>query len=335
MPTRMPAEWEPHERTLMCWPARDEIWGPWRDRADEDYATVANTIARFEPVTMIASPRHAATAAERCGPGVEVVELPIDDSWARDCGPIVVHDADGGRLALDWAFNAWGGKFEPHTDDDLLASRWAVSAGLAHERVTMVLEGGAICVDGEGTLLTTEQCLLHPNRNPDLTRARIESHLRTRLGVSEIVWLPFGLADDDDTDGHVDLVATFTRPGRVLLQRCDDPAAADHDRLSIDRRCLDGHLDAQGRPIEVVDLPVLPIVEIEARSGTDRIAVPYLNLYVCNGGVIVPTTGHPADADMLAIIGSEFPDREVVAVPGTILAIGGGGPHCITQQVPT
>lgn len=331
----MPAEFEPHERTLMCWPAREEIWGPRLGQAYEDYATVANAIARFEPVTMITGPRQVETAAEHCGPGVEILEIPIDDGWARDSGPIIVRTDDGTRIATDWRFNAWGEKFHPFADDAALAEHWASHVAMPRHAIDMVLEGGAIAVDGAGTLLTTEQCLLHPNRNPTLTRAEIEGHLRDALGVTEIVWLPYGLEHDDDTDGHVDLVAAFIEPGRVLLQGCEDPDRGDHARLAIDRRCLLGHLDATGQPIEVIDVPVLPHVVVAGRNGHEELAVPYLNLYVCNDAVIVPTTGHPADPDMLAIIGDAFAGREIVAVPGTTLAVGGGGPHCITQQVPT
>jgi agmatine deiminase len=194
----------------------------------------------------------------------------------------------------------------------------------------MVLEGGAVAVDGAGTVVTTEQCLLHPNRNPDLTRTQIEAGLRRALAARTVVWIPFGLVDDDDTDGHVDNVAAFTGPATVLAQGCDDPAEPDHDRLRINHRCLEGTPDAQGAPLRVTEVPVLPFAEVAGR----RVAVPYLNLYVCNGGVVVPVCGHPADDEMLGIIADAFPGRAVVPVPGETLAFGGGGPHCVTQQVP-
>lgn len=326
---RMPAETDPHEGTLMAWPARRELWGDLREQAEEAYAEVASAIARFEPVTMVARPGDGAGAAARCGEGVEVVELPIDDSWARDSGPIYVLEGDR-RIALDWTFDAWGRKYHPYADDDRFPERWCELRGEDRRRTSTVLEGGSIAVDGEGTLVTTEQCLLHPNRNPGLTRAQIEAELRSRLGVAAIVWLPFGLIDDVGTDGHVDNIVLFPRPGLVLVQGCDDPAEPDHDRLTIDRRCLDGHLDAHGRALQVVEVPVLPFVEVGGR----RRPVPYLNAYACNGALIVPVTGHPADDDVLALIAEQVPDREVVPVPGRVLAHGGGGPHCITQQIP-
>lgn len=325
----MPGEGEPHERTIMCWPVRDDLWGVLRPRAVEDYATIARSIAAFEPVTMIAPPGRAEEAEEFCGTFAEVVELPIDDSWARDVGPVYLVDDDG-LVVLDPRFNGWGGKYGPHDEDDALAGRWAERRGERVRPEEMVLEGGSITVDGAGTLVTTEQCLLHPNRNPTMTRTDIEEALRRALGVSAVVWIPFGLALDRDTDGHVDNVAAFVEPGLVLVQGCDDPAEADHERLAIDRRCLEGTADARGEALRVVEVPVLPFTTV----GDLRVVVPYLNLYVCNGGVIVPTCGHPADEDMLGVVQEAFPGRTVVAVPGEVLAFGGGGPHCITQQVP-
>jgi len=319
----------------MCWPVRAEIWGSIGHRAEEDYATIAHEISCFEPVTMVATEATAHRAAEMCGSGIEIEVLPIDDSWARDTGPIFVVDeeVDGsrtGRTALDWRFNSWGGKFLPYDDDARLAERWCERRGENRRALDMVLEGGAIATDGQGTLLTTQQCLLHPNRNPGLSRTDIEAALRAELAVTEIVWLPVGLALDDDTDGHVDNVAAFAAPRVVLLQGCDDPDRDDHARTELNRRWLERSLDARGRELEVVVVPVLPFREVDG----EEVAVPYLNLYVCNGGVIVPTCGHPADDDMLGIIADQFPDRQVVPVPGDVLALGGGGPHCITQQVP-
>jgi agmatine deiminase len=193
------------------------------------------------------------------------------------------------------------------------------------------MEGGSLTVDGAGTLVTTEQCLMHPNRNPRMTRTEIAWVLGDELGVSTIVWLPFGLALDDDTDGHVDNVAAFAAPGRLVVQGCSDPAEDDWMRCNVNVRCARGASDAAGRAIEVVEVPVLPFAEI----GGERVAVPYLNFYVVNGAVIVPVCGHDADDDMLALIAEQFPGRETIGVDvGAVLAYGGGGIHCITQQVP-
>jgi agmatine deiminase len=321
---RMPGEWEPHERTLMGWPCRRALWGELLEQARADYAAVANAIVRFEPVTMIAADADDARLARTaCDDAVEVKQVPLDDSWLRDCGPIYVYGSDGDRLAIHFRFNSWGEKFLPFDRDAEAGGRIASVLGDEVQRAPIVLEGGSILSDGAGTLLTTEQCLLHPNRNPALSRFDIEQALRDWLGVDTIIWLGMGLVEDRDTDGHVDLIAAFTRPGQVLLQTvpADNP---NYDNCEENRR----RLDAAG--IEVIDLPFLPYVDVAG----ERVAVGYLNLYLCNGGVIVPVCGDDSEAEALSVIGGAFPDREVVTVPGAVLAYGGGGPHCITQQVP-
>jgi agmatine deiminase len=327
---RMPAESAPHERTVMCWPARHSLYGDLMPAAEDAHARVAATISRFEPVTMIADLGAGERAATACGDGVDVVELPIDDSWFRDTGPIYVTEGTD-RVALDWAFNAWGRKFAPYEDDAAIARRYAESVGDDVRTIPVVLEGGAIAVDGAGTLVTTEQCLLHPNRNPMLSRVDIEAVVAAELGVTNVVWLPHGLALDDDTDGHVDNVAAFAGPGTLLMQGCDDEAEDDWLRTNVNIRSARGAIDALGEAIEVVEIPVLPFTEIAG----ERVAVPYLNFYIANGVVVVPLCGHPADDDMLGIIAEQYPDREVVGLDvGAVLAYGGGGIHCITQQVP-
>ncbi len=328
---RMPGEFAPHERTVLCFPCRDEIYaGSLLAEAQQAHAELARTVARFEPVTMIAKPGAGEHAAELCGGGVDVVELPIDDSWFRDTGPIYVLDSQR-RVALDWTFNSWGEKFAPWADDAAIAQRFADHEAHETKHVEMVFEGGSITVDGAGTVATTVQCLMHPNRNPGMTQRDIEAQLREHLGVSVVLWLPHGLALDDDTDGHVDNVAAFARPGLLVVQGCDDSDEADWLRMDVNRRVAKGAIDGRGEPIEVVEVPVLPFIEHDGR----RAAVPYLNYYVGNGVVVVPVCGHAADADMVAIIAEQYPGRETIPLDvGRILAIGGGGIHCITQQVP-
>ena len=325
----MPAEFAPHERTLMAFPCRADLWGARLRDGQLAWAELARTIAAFEPVTMLARPSDVELAADLCAHrDIEIVEMPLDDSWLRDTAPIYV-TAPGRRVAMDFTFNGWGGAYVPFDNDDAIPERWAALRGEERIEVDLVLEGGSINVDGEGTLLTTEQCLLHPNRNPRLSRADIERVLRESLGVQTIVWLPFAI-DDRDTDGHVDLVAMFVEPGCVLWQGCDDHDDPEHERLTLSRRCLDGAFDAKGRAIEIIDVPVLPYCEVDG----ERLPVPYANAYVCNGAVIVPVTGHEADDDMLDIIRSAWPNRELVPVRGEMIAFGGGGPHCTTQQIP-
>ena len=322
----MPPEWEPHAGCLMAWPTRLELWQDRFDEAKADYAAVARAIAAFEPVLMVCNPGLAHEVRAACGAGVEPVELPIDDSWMRDAGPIFVRDASGSVAAVKFGFNAWGDRWHPHGDDALLPDRIAEHLGLPLFRAPMVLEGGAIFVDGEGTLITTEQCLLNPNRNPDLSREQIEGHLRDYLGVSTIVWLPNGHVLDtgpEGTDGHVDGVAQYLAPGRVLLEAPTDPMADAYTGGQANLAALRATRDARGRAFEVTLMD----------PGRDP-AVSYANHYIANGAVIVPTGGDAHDAPVLAFLGTVYPGREIVGVPGDTLAFGGGGPHCITQQIP-
>jgi agmatine deiminase len=313
----------------MGWPCRESLWGETLVQARADYATVANAVAAFEPVTMIASSGADAVAARAaCGRGVDVVEFPLDDSWLRDCGPIYVRDpaaaTDGDdRVAVHFGFNAWGERFTPWDKDAAVGALVASSLGHRVRPAGLILEGGSVLSNGAGTLLTTEQCLLNPNRNPTLSKLEIEQALRDSLGAERIVWLGQGLIEDRDTDGHVDLIAAFTGEDAVLLQTVGD------DNLNFDHCCENvRRLEAAG--ISVTGLPWLPYVEVAG----EEVVASYLNLYVCNGAVIVPVTGCATDDEALGLIGRCFPGREVVPVPGAVIAYGGGGPHCITQQVP-
>jgi agmatine deiminase len=329
----MPAEWAPHERTLMAWPVRVALWGDRLEQAKSDYATIARAIGAFEPVLMVAPEGAGTEVRSRCGAGVEVVEIPIDDSWIRDSGPIVVVSPDGRRSAgVDFRFNGWGEKFVPYDHDDALPRALLEHLGVERIEAPLVLEGGSITVDGEGTLVTTEQCLLNPNRNPDLERADIERLLGDYLGIDRVIWLGLGLSADHDTDGHVDNVAAFVQPGTVLLQTVSDPSSPDHEPMAENRARLAAATDARGRPIEVIEIDVLPTTEVRGEIG----CVPYLNLYVINDAVIVPVLGDDPDrdADVLELIASAYAPRVAVPVPGRTLAEGGGGVHCITQQMP-
>lgn len=327
----MPAEFATHERTVMCWPARADLYGNRFAEAEDAHAQVASAIAEFEPVTIIAAPRYAERASRCASDAINVVEMPLDDAWFRDSGPVYVLDSDGQRVAIDFVFNGWGRKFVPIDDDALAARRWAECNGDDVRSVDVVLEGGSLNSDGRGTIVTTMQCLLNPNRNPSMSMSDIEDMLRKELGAESLVWLPHGLALDHDTDGHVDNVAAFAPGGRLVLQGCDDTTEKDHELMFINRRVAERSLDAGGDPFDIVDVPVLPFVD----TPSGRVVVPYLNYYVGNGFVLVPTCGHSADADMLGVIESAYPGRRVIGLSvGEILAVGGGGIHCITQQVP-
>lgn len=320
----MPPEWTPHERTVVAWPCRPELWGDHLADAKAAYARVVEAVLAFEPVTLVARPGAGAEAAAAC-PGADVVEWPIDDSWARDVGAIVLTDGTGTRVGLDPVFTAWGHKYAPFDEDARFAARMSEHLGLEPvDAFPFVLEGGAITVDGDGAVLTTEQCLLDPNRNPGLDRTGIEAELRRWLGVERVVWLPYGLTKDADTDGHVDNVALCAAPGRVLAQTTPDTANPDHDRLQANLEVL------HGAGYDVIEIDVLPVVDVDGRL----VDVPPLNLYLTNGGAVVPVVGGADGEAALAAVAAALPDRKVVGVPGEVLAYGGGGVHCITQQVP-
>jgi agmatine deiminase len=321
----MPAEWTPHQATLMEWPTttRAEFWGDLFERATADFAAVAKAVAAFEPVIMVADPAQGAQARAMCGDGVEILPIPIDDSWMRDNGPIFVTDGQGGLALVDFAFNSWGEKYLPYDRDAKVPAAIAAHLGMRRYEAPMVLEGGSFFVDGEGTLLTTEQCLLHPNRNPGMTRDQIEQTLGDYLGVSRVIWLGKGHPLDRDTDGHIDGIAQFVRPGVIMLDAPQDPSDPNHAAAEENLARLRAAHDAAGRSIEVV------VFEAGTPSST-----AYLNHYLVNGGVIVPADGEPGDEWALEQLRTAYPDREVVTVPGRTILAGGGGPHCITQQVP-
>ncbi len=329
---RMPAEWAPHERTLLTWPTRETLWQNVFDEAKRDYAAVARAVADFEPVTVIALPGSAAEVLDHCGThNIDVFETAVDDSWIRDNGPLVVRDANGHRIGVDFDFNSWGRKFLPYDADASVAARVLDHLGIERIGIDMVLEGGALSVDGDGTLVTTEQCVLHSNRNPGLSRDDIIGTLGRALGVDTVLAMPFGHLDDRHTDGHVDGVATFTRPGRLIAQSCGNAYNVNHEAMARNLRYLRDNPDARGRTAEVVGLDLWSGFSVD---GLDEY-VSYANFYVANGVVVVPTSGNKADDDRaLSVIGAEFPDRQTIGVAGQVIAFGGGGPHCITMQIP-
>ncbi len=324
---RVPPETDRHECTLIAWPTearRAALWGDQLAAARDVHAHIARTISAFEPVLLIADPEEAAGAARQVGSGVDVLAAPIDDSWIRDSGPVIAKAPDGSRHALCFRFTGWGGSFTPFDRDATIAARVATHLGIRAYDVPLAAEGGALAVDGNGAVVTTKRCLLNPNRNPGCSRDHIDDVLEHALGADQVIWLTDGIAEDEGTDGHVDNVVAFTGPRRCLLQHCAEPENPNfgiaYDNLEV--------LSAAG--IAVTQVPPLPYAKIGGR----RVPVPYVNLYPVNGAVIVPTTGHEADAGVLELIVHAYPGRQVVAVPGAVLAYGGGGVHCITQQVP-
>jgi agmatine deiminase len=312
----------------MAWPTRRSLWDERFGQAKADYAEVARTIAAFEPVVMICRPGDAHEVRHHCGSAVAITEIEIDDSWTRDSGPVFVVNDQSMVAMVDFGFNAWGGKFHPYHHDAASAKALASVLGMRRYQSPIVLEGGAFFVDGEGTMITTEGPALDPRRNPGVTRAQIEQAARDYLSADIVIWLV--AAPDRDTDGHVDGIAQFMRPGGLLLLVPADPLDHNHSYAAENLRRLSSARDARGRSIEVIPFDVTG----PAMAGVHRVEVPYLNFYLANDAVIMPLTGGPSDEPAIARLKDVFPGRTVAGVPGATLSYGGGGPHCITQQMP-
>lgn len=324
----MPPEWYEHQSCFMAWPSRTNFWGPLLGQAKADYTFVARAIADFEPVVMICRPEDAAEVRRYCGGAVQVLSIDIDDSWTRDSGPIFVINGQGEVAVVDFGFNSWGEKYKPYDKDADLTRRLAEELGVRRYTAPFVLEGGAFFVDGEGTMLTTEGPLLDPRRNPGVTKLDVERVAREYLGVESIVWLVAW--PDRDTDGHVDGIAQYIGPGRIILLVPEDHGHNNYGPSRENLVRLRSGCDARGREFEVVSFGVTG----SGMAGDELVDVPYLNCYLANGAVIVPLAGSPSDVRSLDALRAAFPGREVVGVPGTTLSFGGGGPHCITQQMP-
>lgn len=325
---RMPAEWEPHQCCFMAWPTRKSLWGELFEQAKRDYADVARAIAAFEPVVMICRPGDAADVLHHCGSAVQVTEIEIDDSWTRDSGPVFVVNDGGGVAAVNFGFNSWGGKYLPYDNDAALGTALADVLGARCYQAPFVLEGGSFYVDGEGTLVTTEGPVLDPARNQDASRELFEQVAGEYLGSDTVLWLV--AYPDRDTDGHIDGIAQLVRPGQILLLVPDDPGHPNYPFAQQNLVRLAGAADAKGRRMKTFSFGVTA----SAPAGGEMLDVPYLNCYLANGGVVVPLAGTPADDVALARLREVFAGRDVVGVPGAALSYGGGGPHCITQQMP-
>jgi agmatine deiminase len=312
----------------MAWPCRAGLWTEEAAVARE-YADVANAIARFEPVNMLAPPAKRDEARSLLGEGVTLIDMPIDDSWARDSGPNFLINANGELAGSTWVFNAWGGKYRPFDQDARMGSRILRLAGAREFTSSLVAEGGGITVDGEGTVMTTESCFPNANRNPGLDRSGIEAELRRTLGVEKVIWLP-GDPEETETDGHVDGIAAFIEPGRVLVELCPDPNLPHYDVSQRNLEVLRGQTDARGRRLEI------EIIH-EGHYHPDlyaRECRSYVNSYLANGAVIVPGYADERDAAAVETYQRLYPDRTVVQVQIGHIALGGGGIHCITQQQP-
>ena len=348
---RMPPEWAPHAATHMGWPFDDDLWVGYLGGVREEFAALVATIAAFEPVvlnvrdaeTEVDARARIGAAAARLYPeraaavadNVEYFRVPLNDVWFRDNGPLFVVGPPGsqeeGRVAAtDWRFNAWGRKYAPWDADDRAAAALTEHLGVKSFSVPIVMEGGALEINGHGVCLTTRSCLLEPNRNPELTPEQIEAHLHNNLGVTEVIWLPDGL-EGDHTDGHIDTIVRFTDDGTIVCAVEEDEADPNHATMAHNLQLLRALRKPDGSPYRVIELP-LPAKRIELEG--ERVPPTYANFYVGNGFVVVPTYNDVNDGRALAILRPLFPGRQVIGLPAENLITGGGAFHCVTQQRP-
>lgn len=330
----MPAEWGKHERTFISWPVQASMVFPDNHKSVCDgYAEIIRAIAEFEPVTVVVNPDDLGMVEElELGANVTLLPIRHNDAWLRDNGPTFVLGEDGVLAGVNWKFNAWGGKYSPWDLDDEVAPQILEQLKMKRFDAPLVMEGGSIHTDGEGTLITTEECLLNTNRNPELDRADIEEYVRKYTGTESIIWLKRGLSGDE-TDGHVDNIACFAAPGKVIIQVCDDPQDENFGITQENLRILENAVDAKGRKLEIIQIQQPPRVDYE----DSRLTLSYLNFYFVNGGIILPVFGGTASGtDKLAeqSLAALFPDRRICTVNGMAVIGEGGNVHCTTQQMP-
>ena len=348
----MPAEWEPHAGTWVTWPERPDNWRLGGKPAQAAFTTVIDAIADHELVTVLVSRGQFVNARNRLPGNVRVIETSTDDAWIRDIGASFVVGPHGEVRGVDWTFNAWGGLVDglyfPWDDDDLVARKMCDIERLDYYRTNgFVLEGGSIDVDGQGTVLTTEECLLSAGRNRTMSQDEIERTVLDYLGASKMIWLPEGIYLDE-TDGHVDNICRFVAPGKVILAWTDDESDPQFKRSLAALQALEETTDARGRHLEVVKVhqpnPIL-ITEQEARgvdvvpgsqprTAGERLAGSYVNSYFAHGIIVLPVFDDPHDLAAVETYKRLFPERVIVTVPGREILLGGGDVHCITQQQP-
>jgi agmatine deiminase len=328
---RMPDESEPHEQTWMAFGASRRIWGYLLPDVQSNLATIAQSIAEYEPVSMLVREADYDRAAQMCGSAVNLVVCPLDDLWMRDTGPVFVKGDPIPIAGIDFNFNGWGQK-QSHRHDAGVAGFVIDQIGSQAIATQLVLEGGAIEVDGHGTAMITESSVLNQNRNPGMSKSEFEALLKPLLGLDKIIWLP-GIRGRDITDGHIDFYARFARPGVVVASYEPDPAFFDHTVTATNLDILRSETDADGNLLEVIVLEnpqtIRPTFE------TNEFAAGYVNFYVVNGAVIVPEFGDAlADDKTKSILQDLYPNRDIVQLNIDAIAAGGGGIHCTTQQQP-
>jgi agmatine deiminase len=335
----MPAEWAPHQATWLSWPHNEASWPGKIDDIQPIYAQMVAALARSEPVHINvndeAMEARVCQLLQEAGADLKRIKLhrfPTNDAWCRDHGAIFVYDESSPKrslVATDWGYNAWGGKYPPYDLDNLIPARMADYLGVERIEGGMILEGGSIDVNGAGLLLTSEQCLLNENRNPELSKEQIEERLKRFLGVEKILWLGEGIVGDD-TDGHIDDITRFVAEDTILTAVEEDPADENYAVLQENLARLKAMTDLQGRPFKIIELPMPPAVVYQDQ----RLPASYANFYIGNKVVLVPFYNHPNDQRAAEIIQRCFPDREVVGIDCREIIWGLGAWHCLTQQVP-
>lgn len=347
---RTPAEWEYHSCTWMGWPHRPDNWRHKAKHAQEAFVEVATAISKYETVKLCVPPSEMSNALSILPSTIHVIEMSMNDAWFRDTSPTFVRTSDGTLAGVDWEFNAWGGIYSNFEYDNQIAERITDIANCPRIISKMVLEGGSIIVDGEGTLITTEECLLNPNRNPEMNKDDIERTLKEYLNIQTVIWLPFGLVGDDDTNGHIDNICCFTEPGSVLLAWTNDMTDPQYERSIQALHILQNSVDAKGQSFNVRKLILPPPMYIkdedmegldieyetyENRYSGKRLAASYVNMYICNGAVIVPCLSKETDDIAKQTIQEAFSGRDIVMIERSKdILLGGGNIHCITSQQP-
>ena len=331
----MPAEWYQHECCWMQWPTEffpinaTSSWSHFDlDKGRLAWANVANAISRFEKLKMIVHPNDYKSALNLLDNNIEILQTPIDDAWCRDTGAIFLLNEKNQLGGVDSDFNCWGYK-ENFEQDDKIAKFMINEANATYFKNDMVLEGGSIHVNGQGTLITTEQCLLHENRNPHLSKDDIENNLKNFFGVTKIIWLKHGT--DEGTNGHIDNVACFSDEGTILAMTCSDKQDTYYDLLSENLEILKTSVDQDNKPLNIVELEMSK----KRLIPNDDEPSSYINFYIANDAIIFPIFGDDvADQNAMNIIKSQFPNRQIVCLDGHDILMGGGNIHCITQQQP-
>jgi len=331
----MPAEWHPHKATWLAWPKNRETWPEHMDEARRAFCEMIGHLTKDERVRLLIPPldqEPPPSFPQEVVSRIDFLEIPYNDSWMRDAGPIFVHsEKEENRLAAhDFIFNAWGDKYQPWDDDDAIPSRALSSESIPVYCQDFVLEGGSIDVNGRGTLITTEQCLLNPNRNPRWDRSGIEDQLKRLRGVQRVLWLGEGI-EGDDTDGHVDDITRFVNETTLITMRAPNKSDANFLPLEENFKKLKTMGDQDGNKLTVVDLP-MPDIELSGPFG--RSPASYANFYIANKRVLVPVYGAPNGDSVLSSFRDLFPDREIIPIDCTGLVCGLGAIHCVTQQEP-